>query len=144
MVPTITTILQRLTGEWVARLRPEAILAACGEVGYSGWRDRVLTPVTTMPLFLHRLSRVTCGLSGERNQFRTTMSEPDGHLQPKSLAQVSEPVLHALLPHTAGCGVAHDHELRPCLHRLLWLHGKGASPERAIESPASMPLLLAV
>src|SRR5215472_7934331 len=52
MVPNITAILQRLTGEWAALLQPEAILAACGEVGYTGWRDRVLTPVTTVQLFL--------------------------------------------------------------------------------------------
>jgi Transposase DDE domain len=52
MVPNITAILQRLTGEWAALLEPEAILAVCGEVGYTGWRDRVLTPVTTMQLFL--------------------------------------------------------------------------------------------
>jgi hypothetical protein len=48
MVPNITAILQRLTGEWAALLQPEAILAACGEVGYTGWRDRVLTPATTV------------------------------------------------------------------------------------------------
>jgi hypothetical protein len=52
MVPNITAILQRLTGEWAALLRPDAILAACSEVGYTGWRDRVLTPVTTMQLFV--------------------------------------------------------------------------------------------
>jgi hypothetical protein len=52
MVPNITAILQRFTGEWAALLQPEAILAACGEVGYTGWRDRVLTPVTTVQLFL--------------------------------------------------------------------------------------------
>jgi hypothetical protein len=52
MVPRLTTILQRLTGEWAALLQPKAILAVCGEVGYTGWRDRVLTPVTTMQLFL--------------------------------------------------------------------------------------------
>ena len=52
MVPNITAILQRLTGEWAALLKPDAILAACGEVGYTGWRDRVLTPVTTVHLFL--------------------------------------------------------------------------------------------
>src|SRR5215510_11287219 len=55
MVPNITAILQRLTGEWAALLQPEAILAACGEVGYTGWRDRVLTPVTTVPLFLWQI-----------------------------------------------------------------------------------------
>jgi hypothetical protein len=52
MIPRLTTILQRLTGEWAALLQPKAILAVCGEVGYTGWRDRVLTPVTTMQLFL--------------------------------------------------------------------------------------------
>jgi hypothetical protein len=52
MVPNITAILHRLTGEWAALLQPEAILAACGEVGYTGWRDRLLTPVTTVQLFL--------------------------------------------------------------------------------------------
>ena len=52
MIPHITAILQRLTGEWAALLQPEAILAVCGEVGYTGWRDRVLTLVTTVQLFL--------------------------------------------------------------------------------------------
>jgi hypothetical protein len=52
MVPRIITILQRFTGEWAALLQPEAILAVGGEIGYTGWRDRVLTPVTTIQLFL--------------------------------------------------------------------------------------------
>jgi hypothetical protein len=52
MVPCISAILQRFTGEWAALLPPDAILAACGEIGYTGWRDRVLTPVTTVHLFL--------------------------------------------------------------------------------------------
>jgi hypothetical protein len=52
MVPHITTILQRFTGEWAMLLQPEAILTVCREIGYTAWRDRVLTPVTTMQLFL--------------------------------------------------------------------------------------------
>jgi hypothetical protein len=52
MVPNITIVLQRFTGEWALLLQPEAILAVCREIGYTGWRDRVLTPVTTMHLFL--------------------------------------------------------------------------------------------
>ena len=28
------------------------IIGACEEVGYTAWRDRVLTPVTTIQLFL--------------------------------------------------------------------------------------------
>jgi hypothetical protein len=55
MVPNITTILQRFTGEWAMRLPPEAILTVCREIGYTAWRDRVLTPVTTMPLFLRQI-----------------------------------------------------------------------------------------
>jgi hypothetical protein len=52
MVTSITAILQRFTGEWAALLQPDAILAVCREIGYTGWRDRVLTPVTTVQLFL--------------------------------------------------------------------------------------------
>jgi len=52
MVPNLTAILQRLTGEWAMRLQPDAILAVCREIGSTAWRDRVLTPVTTMQLFL--------------------------------------------------------------------------------------------
>jgi Transposase DDE domain len=52
MVPSIATILQRFTGEWATLLQPDAILALCSEIGYTAWRDRVLTPVTTIQLFL--------------------------------------------------------------------------------------------
>jgi hypothetical protein len=57
MIPNITTILQRFTGEWALLLQPEAILAVCREIGYTGWRDRVLTPVTTIHLFLLQILR---------------------------------------------------------------------------------------
>ena len=52
MVPSLTTILQRFSGEWAALLQPDAILTVCRESGYTAWRDRVLTPGTTMQLFL--------------------------------------------------------------------------------------------
>jgi hypothetical protein len=55
MVPHITTILQRFTGEWAMRLQPDAILTVYRAIGYTAWRDRVLTPVTTMPLFLWQI-----------------------------------------------------------------------------------------
>jgi hypothetical protein len=51
MVPPIAAILPRVTGAWAARRPPDAMLAAGGEVGSTGWRDRVRTPVTTVPLF---------------------------------------------------------------------------------------------
>jgi hypothetical protein len=40
MVPHITAILQRFTGEWAMLLQPEGILAVCQEIGYTAWRDR--------------------------------------------------------------------------------------------------------
>jgi hypothetical protein len=55
MVPNITTILPRFTGEWAMRLPPEALLTICREIGYTAWRDRVLTPVTTVQLFLWQM-----------------------------------------------------------------------------------------
>jgi hypothetical protein len=33
-------------------LSPDAIKAACQEAGYTAWRERVLTPVTTIQLCL--------------------------------------------------------------------------------------------
>jgi hypothetical protein len=52
MVPSITTILQRISGGWASLLQPEAILTVCGEIGQPAWRDCVLTPVTTMQVCL--------------------------------------------------------------------------------------------
>jgi hypothetical protein len=55
MVPSITTSLQRFSGEWAALLQPDAILTVCREIGYTAWRDRLLTPVTTVQLFLMQI-----------------------------------------------------------------------------------------
>jgi len=52
MVPHITAILQRFTDAWSMLLQPEAGLAVCREIGSTAWRDRLLIPATTMPLFL--------------------------------------------------------------------------------------------
>jgi Transposase DDE domain len=52
MVPSITTVLMRFKTDWAAQLQPDAIKAACQEAGYTSWRDRLLTPVTTIQLFL--------------------------------------------------------------------------------------------
>jgi hypothetical protein len=52
MVPSVTTVLQRFKTDWAAQLQPDAIHAACQEVGYTSWRDRLLNPVTTVQLFL--------------------------------------------------------------------------------------------
>jgi hypothetical protein len=52
MVTSVTAVLKRIKVEWATQLQPEAIIAACQEAGYTSWRDRVLTPVTTIQLFL--------------------------------------------------------------------------------------------
>jgi hypothetical protein len=63
MVANLTTILPRLTGEWAMLRQPEAILAVCREIGSMAWRDRVLTPVPTMPLFLLQMLQSTTACS---------------------------------------------------------------------------------
>ena len=55
MVPPSTAILQRCTDEWALLLPPEAIVAVCQEIGDTAGRDRLRTPVTTMPLFLWQM-----------------------------------------------------------------------------------------
>jgi hypothetical protein len=52
MVASVTTVLKRVKMDWATQLQPEAIIAACEEAGYTSWRERVLTPVTTIQLFL--------------------------------------------------------------------------------------------
>jgi hypothetical protein len=52
MVPNMTTILPRFTGEWAVLLEADAMLTVCREIGYTAWRDRVLTPVATIHVCL--------------------------------------------------------------------------------------------
>jgi hypothetical protein len=72
MVPRIIAVLTRMKTDWATQLPPDAILAACQEAGYTSWRDRVLTPVTTIQLFLLQIlhSNTACShlphLSGIR------------------------------------------------------------------------------
>jgi hypothetical protein len=51
MILRITTVLTRLKTDWAAQLQPDAMMAVGREAGYTSWRDRVLTPVTTLQLF---------------------------------------------------------------------------------------------
>jgi hypothetical protein len=52
MVASVTAVLSRFTTEWATQWPPEAIIGACEEAGSTAWRDRVLTPVTAIQLFL--------------------------------------------------------------------------------------------
>ena len=55
MVASVTAVLSRFNTAWASQLQPEAIIGACEEAGYTSWRDRVLTPVTTIQLFLWQI-----------------------------------------------------------------------------------------
>jgi hypothetical protein len=52
MVPRITAVLMPLKTDWVARLQSDAITAACEQVGYTAWRNRLLAPVIIVQWFL--------------------------------------------------------------------------------------------
>src|SRR4029453_14334093 len=52
MVASVSAVLNRFKTEWAPKWPREAIIGACEEAGYTSWRDRVLTPVTTIQLFL--------------------------------------------------------------------------------------------
>jgi hypothetical protein len=88
MVPRIIAVLTRFKPDWAVQLQPDALQAACQEAGYSTWRDRLLTPVTTIQLFLWRilhghtacshlphLSGIRCSASAYC-QARTKLSRP--------------------------------------------------------------------
>ena len=55
MIPRMTTVLTRLQTEWVAQRPPDASMAVCQAAGYPSWRDRVLTPVPTIPRFVRQM-----------------------------------------------------------------------------------------
>jgi hypothetical protein len=52
MVASVTAVLSRFKTEWATQWQPDAIIGACEAAGYTSWRERVLTPVTTIQLFL--------------------------------------------------------------------------------------------
>jgi hypothetical protein len=52
MVASVTAVLSRFKTAWAPQWQPAAIIGACEEAGYTSWRARVLTPVTTIQLFL--------------------------------------------------------------------------------------------
>jgi hypothetical protein len=45
-------VLRRFKTAWATQLPPDAIMGACEAAGYTSWRHRVLTPVTTIQLCL--------------------------------------------------------------------------------------------
>ena len=55
MIPRITAVLTRVKTDGAAQLEPDAMMAGCREAGSPSWRDRVLTPVPTIQLFLGQI-----------------------------------------------------------------------------------------
>ena len=125
MVPSITAILQRFTDEWSALLQPDAILTVCGEIGYTGWRDRVLTPVTTVQLFLLQMlhGNTACShlphLSGLRFS-AAAYCQARAKLPLRLFALLLERFSSAVRPAISGEGRWHG-------HRTFLVDGSGCS-----------------
>jgi hypothetical protein len=142
MVPTITTILQRFPGEWAVLLEADAILTGCRESGYTAWRDRVLTPVTTIHLFLLQIlhGNTACShlphLSGLRFSAAAYLFSPrvrwDGLLVKRSGCGSRKPVAPinrevgacVITPFAAHCDDAphqlQSHSMIDLLHHFLY------------------------
>jgi hypothetical protein len=125
MVASVTAVLSRFNTEWAAQLPSEAIIGACEAAGYTSWRDRVLTPVTTIQLFLLQMlhGNTACThlphLSGIRFsasaycQARTKLPlDLFGLLFTRLCASVQ--------PHVSDEGRWHG-------HRTFWVDGSGCS-----------------
>jgi hypothetical protein len=125
MVLTMTTILQRFIGEWAALLQPEAILTVCSEIGYTGWRDRILTPVTTIQLFLlqilhgHTACRHLHHLSGLRFS-AAAYGQARAKLPLRLFALLLERFGSAVQPAISSEGLWHG-------HRTFLVDGSGCS-----------------
>ena len=125
MVPSVTAILQRFTTEWAALPQPEAMLGVCREIGYTAWHDRVLTPVTTIQVFLLQVlhghtacSHLPC-LSGLRFS-AAAYCQARARLPLRCFAPLLERFGTAVQPSISGEGRWHG-------HRTFFVDGSGCS-----------------
>ena len=125
MVPTVTTTLQRFTGEWATLLQPETILAVCHEIGYTAWRDRLLTPVTTIHLCLLQIlhGNTACSHLPHLSGLRFSAA---AYCQARAKLPLS---FFALLLERFGCAVQRSavDEGRWHGHRTFFVEGSGCS-----------------
>ena len=125
MVPSVTTVLQRFKTDWAAQLHPDAIHAACQEVGYTSWRDRLLNPVTTVQLFLLQIlhGNTACQhlphLSGLRFS-ASAYCQARSKLPLPVLAHLLERLGHSAQPALSEEGRWHG-------HRTFFVDGSGCS-----------------
>ena len=125
MVPSVTTVLQRFKTDWAAQLQPDAIHAACQEVGYTSWRDRLLNPVTTVQLFLLQIlhGNTACRhlphLSGLRFS-ASAYCQARSKLPLPILAHLLERLGHSAQPALSEEGRWHG-------HRTFFVDGSGCS-----------------
>jgi hypothetical protein len=100
MVASITIRLNRFKTEWATPLQPEAMIGACEEAGCTSWRDRVVTPGTTIQLvrlqILH--GNTACSHLPHLSGFRFSASA-SGHAR----TNLSLDLVGLLLPHDGFC-----------------------------------------
>jgi hypothetical protein len=123
MVASVTAVLKRVKMDWTTQLQPEAIIAACEEAGYTSGRDRVLTPVTTIRLFLlqilhgHTAGNHLPHLSG-------LQCSASAYCQARAKLPLN---LCALLLTRLCASVSPCDEGRWHGHRTFWVDGSGGS-----------------
>jgi hypothetical protein len=131
MVPSVTTILQRLKTAWAAQLQPDAIHTACQKAGYTSWRDRLLNPVITVQLLLLQIlhGNTACQhlphLSGLR--FSASAScQARAKLPLSVLTHLLERLGHAAQPALSKEGRWHGHRTFSHSHETkMPLYGSG-------------------
>ena len=125
MVASVSAVLSRFKTEWATQLQPEAILSACEEAGYTSWRDRVLTPATTIQLFLLQIlhGHTACThlphLSGIRFS-ASAYCQARTKLPLDLFGLLRTHLCAAVQPHMSDAGRWHG-------HRTFWVDGSGCS-----------------
>jgi Transposase DDE domain len=123
MVASVTAVLKRVKMDWATQLQPEAIIAACEEAGYTSWRERVLTPVTTIQLFLLQIlhGNTACNHLPHLSGLRFSAS---AYCQARTKLPLS---LFALLLTRLCTSVSPFDEGRWHGHRTFFVDGSGCS-----------------
>src|SRR6266550_2708601 len=117
MGASVTAVLRRFKTEWATPWQPEAIIGACEAAGYTAWRDRVLSPVTTIQLLLLQIlhGNTACShlphLSGLRFSAAASC---------QARARLLQRFGSALQPCLSNAGHGHG-------HRTLLVDGSGCS-----------------
>jgi IS4 transposase len=124
LIPSITEVVSRFKREWTTHLAPESIRELCLELGLS-WRERLLTPMTTIQLMLLQVLHGNISISH--------LPHVSGmHFWSSSFcrARMRIPVtlLESLLDRISHCLKKEDFETNTwCGHRVFVTDGTGVS-----------------